>query len=158
MTFHIFKIRKNDKDFKEEIRSYNNSLAMASLGFDELVRMPKWNPTLKFGGKMYHQIGPLQTSDGKPRSFAQMYINDPTVSAEDEANRRIQSVTMERTDHKINKKTMMELQAMMHELNPYASSFKALVDIPENEVKDINFVLRKDKKPVNDHKGRYNLP
>ena len=65
---------KNDKDFKEEIRSYNNSLAMASLGFDELVRMPKWNPTLKFGGKMYHQIGPLQTSDGRPRSFAQMYI------------------------------------------------------------------------------------
>ena len=42
----------------------------------------------------------------------------------------------------------MELQAMMHERNPYASSFKALVNIPANEVKDINFVLRKDKKPV----------
>ena len=147
-----------DQDFKAEIRSYNNSLAMASLGFDELVRQPKWNPTLKFGGKMYHQIGPLRRSDGKPRSFAQMYINDPSLNAEAEAERRIQTVTMERTDHQINKKTMMELQAMMLELNPYAASFKALADIPEDEIKDINFVLRKDKRPVKDHKGRYNLP
>ena len=83
---------------------------MASLGFDELVRTPKWNPTLKFGGKMYHQIGPLKTSDGKPRSFAQMYVNDPSIDAEAEADRRIQSVTMERSEHKIDKKTMMELQ------------------------------------------------
>ena len=149
---------KNDPNFKDEIRSYNNSLAMASLGFDELVRTQKWNPTLKFGGKMYHSIGPLRTSDGKPRSFAQMYVNDPSIDAEAEATRRIQSVTMERTEHKIDKKTMMELQAMIHEHNPYAASFKALADIPEEEVKDIKFVLRKDKRQTNEHKGRYNLP
>ena len=52
-------------DFKSEIRSYNNSLAMASLGFDEMVRMPGYNPTLKFRGKMYHKIGPLRANMAK---------------------------------------------------------------------------------------------
>ena len=149
---------KYDQNFNSEIRSYNNSLAMASLGFNELVRTSKWNPTLKFGGKMYHQIGPLRTSNGKAKSLAQMYVNDPSMDAEAEAERRIQSVTLERSDHKIDKKTMMELQAMIHERNPFVASFKALSDIPEFEVKEVNFVLRKDKRPVNDHKGRYNLP
>ena len=149
---------ENDKNFKTEIRSYNNALAMASLGFDEMVRMPGFNPTLKFGGKMYHQIGPLQSSDGKAKNFAQMYINDPSVDAEAEANRRIESVTLERSDHKLDRKTMLELQKMMHDHNPYVESFKALMDIPEEEVKDVDFVLRKDKTPINNHKGRYNLP
>ena len=150
---------EKDKAFKSEIRSYNNSLAMASLGFDEKVRMPGFNPTIKFGGKMYHQIGPLRPSDGKLKSFAQMYINDPSIDAEAEANHRIKSVTMERSDHKLDMKTMLELQAMMHEHNPYVASFKGLMDIPEDEVKDVQFVLKKDKKPANnDHKGRYNLP
>ena len=144
--------------FKSDIRSYNNSLAMASLGFDEMVRMPGYNPTLKFRGKMYHKIGPLRANDGKNKSFAQMYINDPSMDSEAEADRRIQSVTIQRSDHKIDKKVMLELQAMMHEHNPYVASFKALMDIPDEEVEDVEFVLRKDKVPVNEHKGRYNLP
>ena len=116
---------------------------MASLGFDEMVRMPGFNPTLKFGGKMYHKIGPLQASDGKAKNFAQMYISDPTMDSETEAERRIQAVTLERKDHKLNKKTMLELQEMMHNCNPYVASFKALVDIPDEEVQDLEFVLRK---------------
>ena len=146
------------RDFKDEIRSYNNSLAMASLGFDEMVRNPGWNPTLKFRGKMYHSIGPLQPSDGRPRSFAQMYISDPSMDTQAEVDRRIQSVTVERAEHKIDRATMLALQEMMHEHNPYVESFKALMDIPDDEVEDVEFVLKKDKQPVNEHKGRYNLP
>ena len=59
---------------------------MASLGFDEMVRLPGYNPTLKFRGKMYHQIGPLRANDGKNKSFAQMYINDPSMDSEAEAD------------------------------------------------------------------------
>ena len=38
---------------------------------------------------------------------------------------------------------MLELQEMMHDCNPYVASFKALVDIPDEEVQDLEFVLRK---------------
>ena len=56
------------------------------------------------------------------------------MDAQAEADRRIQSVTVQRSDHKIDKKVMLELQAMMHEHNPYVASFKALMDIPDEEV------------------------
>ena len=36
--------------------------------------------------------------------------------------------------------------------------FKALGDIPEDEISDVNFILRKDKKPHGEHERRFNLP
>ena len=53
---------------------------------------------------------------------------------------------------------MMKLQEMLHSHNPYVHSIKALGQIPDNEIADVQFVMRKDKKPEGEHERRFNLP
>ena len=46
----------------------------------------------------------------------------------------------------------------LQDMNPYVHSFKALGEIPDNEVADVQFIMRKDKKPEGEHERRFNLP
>ena len=56
-------------------RAYNNSLAMASIGCDE-VRQTGYNPTFTIQGKLHHTIGSLLPVDGNAPKFAQIFLID----------------------------------------------------------------------------------
>ena len=144
---------KNSTNFKTNIRSYNNSLAMASLGLDKEIVNDGYSPSLKFQGSLYHNIGPLKAQDGAVRKFAQLYIHDGSM--EDEVSDRLK-VTREGRDLKAD--ILKRLQDMLHIYNPFVQTFKALGEIPDEEIKDVKFILRKDKRPAGEHERRFNLP
>ena len=62
-------LQKNKK-FRDNLRKYNNACALTSLGFDEEVKMPGFNPNLKICGRCYHRIGSLTADAGEQRKFA----------------------------------------------------------------------------------------
>ena len=54
----IRRLYERSRSFLDNLRSYNNALAMASIGCDEAV-IDGFNPTFKIQGKVYHRIGSL---------------------------------------------------------------------------------------------------
>ena len=58
----------------------------------------------------------------------------------------------------LQRKIMGDLQQMLHEVNPYISQFKALLELPQDKVKDLKYYLTRKKLPKDQHKGIYNLP
>ena len=73
----------------------------------------------------------MRPEEDQQKKFAQMYINDGNM--EEEAEMRMNS-----TRSKLDKETLLKLQTMLHNENPYVKSFKALIDLPEEMVKRSN--------------------
>ena len=146
---------ENDQNFKNHIRKYNNSLALATWGCDALDH--KTWPNFKFQGKCYHAIGALKPDQGQPRKFAQWYIHDGSISAEEEAQGRIQD---QYGSVDLKKDTMIKLQTMLHEVNPYIHDFKTIGEFPEELIKDVKFILKKEGKAKDQEniRRKYNLP
>ena len=145
----------NNQSFKTNIRGYNNALSLASLGIDKKeILNDGFSPSLKFQGTLYHQIGPLKPNEGEPRRFAQLYIHDASMTEDDEVAMRLKVAK----NTNLKPDVLRELQDMLHKHNPYVHMFKALGDIPEEEISEVNFILRKDKKPQGEHERRFNLP
>ena len=142
---------KNDKSFKKHIRKYNNSLALCSWGVDN-PNAKSW-PNLKFQGRVYHSLGAVHPEKGQKKKWAQMYIHDGT--AEQEAQERMD---MQLDSHQMDKNTLLQLQSMLHEENPYIKDFKTMGEIPEDKVANIKFVLKKNGKPSQEHARKFNLP
>jgi hypothetical protein len=70
------------KEFRVNIRQYNMALAFTSLGVkdDKLVnRRGGW--VFRVQGELCHLIGSLLRSDGKPPSYAQLYIRTVGINA-----------------------------------------------------------------------------
>ena len=77
-------------------------VSMASLGFEYKapdgkvqngeVFMNGFSPTVKFHGNCYNRLPSLHNGPGQPKKFAQWYIHDGTMAAEEEAKGRINSV------------------------------------------------------------------
>ncbi len=64
----------NNSHFLDNIRQYNNALALASIGCQEEV-LPGFSPTVKIHGKVFHRIGALHPPDGQKPKFAQIYFH-----------------------------------------------------------------------------------
>ena len=133
-------------EFLNKLRSYNNSLALASIGCDEKL-LHGFNPTFKIQGKIYHRIGSLTPQDGEIPKFAQIYFHDTDHEAE---NRLFHNPYLDLP-------TINILQNCLHRVNPYVQSFKSALDFGDEHT-DIQLVLRADKKPSGEHVRRYNLP
>ena len=135
------------KKFTENIRGYNNILAMASIGCTtpESVR----GPNFKILGKVYHKIGSLLPADEENPKFLQLYFYD-----NDEAtNIRLKIMP------KLDKEILKKLTKIIEENNSYIKSFKSAMEyISDNN--EVSLVLLADKKkiPVGEHSRRYNLP
>ena len=59
----------------EHIRAYNNALALASLGCNE-VCMQGFSPNFKIQGKLFHRIGSLLPAEKQTPKFAQLFFYD----------------------------------------------------------------------------------
>ena len=67
------KVLLKSKQFIQSIRSYNNVMAMASLGTNH---KPEFGPNFKIQGKLSHKIGSLLPEPGQTPKFAQIYFHD----------------------------------------------------------------------------------
>ena len=137
----------NEKRFTENIRGYNNILAMASIGCTtpDSVR----GPNFKIQGKVHHKIGSLIPSDEENPKFLQLYFYDS-----DEA-----TVLRHKIMPKLDKTILTKLTRIIEENNSYIKSFKAALEYVSGD-NELSLVLLADKKkiPVGDHKRRYSLP
>lgn len=67
---------KHSKNFKENIRSLNSSLAFASMGAN-ITPPPGYGPyCFRINGEIYHRTASLHPSNEDNRKFAQLYILD----------------------------------------------------------------------------------
>ena len=143
------------KHFKKNIRQYNNSLAMASMGGlgDKLIPKEKgFQPTVKFQGRIYHALGDLIKGEEEQARYAQLFTFDGTMEEEAEARMKTQG-----ENSNLFKALMIELQEMLKKVNPYVKDIKTICDIPDDQIKDVKLVLRQDK-AKRGHKGQFNLP
>lgn len=104
-------------NYLNNIRTYNNSMAMASLGCTE-VKCDGFNPSFKIHGKVYHQIGSLLPNPEQQPVFAQIYFHDP----EHEVENRVRGTCAMRPDI---------LEILMNSLkthNNYVKHFKTAID------------------------------
>ena len=136
-----------EKKFTDNIRGYNNILAMASIGCEtpESVR----GPNFKIQGKVYHKIGSLLPAQRDNPKFLQLYFYDS-----DEAT-NIRMKIMPKLDAEILKK----LTKIIEDNNSYIKSFKTALEYISGD-DEMSLVLLADKKkiPHGDHKRRYSLP
>ena len=135
--------------FIEKLVSYNNALALTSLGCSEIKQLG-FNPIFKIKGKLYHTIGSLLPPQGPVPKFAQIYIYD----RENEIQHRIQN-----HESYFDKETIKKLQDTLHQYNPYVKSFKSAAELITIQ-NDVNIVLhhKKSLKPSEAHNRSYNLP
>lgn len=113
---------RSSNNFRINIRAYNNSLALASLGIDKEIKNEGFSPSLKFQGAIYHNIGALKPNEGEQPKFAQHYIHDASMTVDDEVAMRMKSA------NNINLKPdiVKQLQEMLHIHNPYVKTFKVI--------------------------------
>jgi len=136
----------NNNAYLKNLRSYNNSLALASIGCSEQT-LPGFSPTFKIQGKVFHRIGSiLPTSDDHPK-FAQIYFHD----TENEIDNRL------RYNPHLDRSILALLQDTLHTCNPYVDSFKAALNL-STEHDDYKLILNAEKRPSTEHARRYNLP
>ncbi len=136
----------DDEDFNSKIRSYNNALALASIGCKEEI-LPGFCPTFKIHGKVFHRIGSLQPTEGEAPKFAQIYFHDNDHETENRL----------RHNPHLDPKVLKELQDFMKKINPYVKSLVYASEISK-ESPDLKLVIHADKKPDGEHIRRYNLP
>src|SRR5260370_18990211 len=95
------------KEFRANIRRYNNALAMTSMGWkvDESVNCGNGPYVFKIQERLSHLAGSLFPQEGESPVYAQLYIYDPAEALDHcmqhEANRGL------------NRQVMAELQDML---------------------------------------------
>ncbi len=134
------------KEFLDNIRAYNNALALSSIGCDEKY-VPGFNPTFKIQGKVFHRIGSLKPNEGEIPKFAQLYFHD---SDNEVANR------LHHNPH-LNEDILSKLQECLKRVNPYIESLQYATHFCE-ENPEVRVVIHANKKPRGEHSRKYNLP
>ena len=139
------------KNFRDNIRTYNNVLSFCSVGvkIDESVWGQKGIYTFHIKGTLCHRIGSLLPVEGEEPKFAQIYIMDSDM------NQQIQQRLQYGHGH-LDEHILEDLLTMMHKKNPYYSIFKVAKErISENVNLCLNLTTFDAKKQ---DPRRYNLP
>jgi hypothetical protein len=134
---YLRNLLKNDREFQTNIRAYNSVLAFASLGadFDRELIEKKGNYCFRIHGSVYHFIGSLLPENPKDAKFAQIYIYDTDF----QTNIRTNLMPT------LNKETLIGLQAMIQEYNPYVELFKtAASSMQSSNESDLQMIIKSD--------------
>lgn len=137
----------DNKAFTDNIRGYNNILAMASIGCNTPDNVK--GPNFKIFGKVHHKIGSLLPSDGEDPKFLQLYFYDCDQATD------LRLKIMPRLDATI----LKMLTRVLEENNSYVRSFKTALEYVslDSEV-SLCIIADKAKVPKGQHSGRYSLP
>jgi hypothetical protein len=140
----------DSREFRENIRQYNASLAFTSLGvqIDNSVNRRGSGPYIfRIHGELRHRSGSLLPSPGQQPAYAQLYIHDPREAL----NHR-----MARNPNLL-RRTMEKLQTMLNCTHRYSTiyrhAFERLEAHPDILNLSLSILLDKDR-----DKRRYNLP
>lgn len=128
------------KQFRENIRVYNNNLAFASIGTNYVKFSSHGPSSIVIQGTMYHLIGSLLPSSNPPR-YAQLYFVD-TNDRQAQLTARCNVAT-----GSINKPILQSLVTMMQQYNPHFQQFKRAMELlqdPSNRIPSVNVVIRSD--------------
>ena len=134
----------------ENIRNYNNAMAMASLGSN----MPSQNVNFKIQGKLHHSIGSIgPPPEGEKPKFSALYFNDTDHEIE---NR------MSHQSKKLKPDIIKILQTVLKRDNNYIKSFRQALEIHGKD-DDVKVVLladrkKKEKRRQAIHPGCLSLP
>jgi hypothetical protein len=137
--------------FRKNIRQYNNAFAFTSVGvkIDNSVTRGTGPYCFKISGELHHSMGTLMPPGDHAPQFAQLYIYDPA----EQANLR------HHNNQNLDPQLIGEIQAMLHELNPYVplykQAFMVMREKPAEEHDRIVVRLHLDKDVDRRH---YNLP
>jgi hypothetical protein len=149
----LYERRDLDSDhFLQNIRRYNNSFAMTSVGgnIDRAINDGGGPWIYRIRGELRHDAGGLLPPDGEPPVFAQLYIHD---SAEQQINWRT-------TAGKLQKTAVIKLQAMLHEHNrlvhAYKQAYERAMEHLGGQIEDLTLALRFNEQT--DDRRTHNLP
>ena len=125
------------REFRRNIRQYNNALAFASRGFSGIpFKFPTTSrgpPIFKVSGQIYHTMGNVLPNKGEKPQFSQMYVYDE----QHELDNRMENV------QGLNRETLKKLQEMMHSINEFAKVYKsAAKKLQETNAVDVHMVLK----------------
>jgi hypothetical protein len=143
------------KAFKTSIRTYNNSLSMASSGV-QAAHPRNGISMLAVQGALHHFIGPLLPfGDGGPSKFAQLYIIDSDQQLEARLAQLGGGSAANAAAAAVQRQLMGDLQRAMLHNNTYVQQFRQAMDIPAADVAEYEIVIK-----VNGtvDKRRYNAP
>jgi hypothetical protein len=98
----------------QNIRAYNTSLSMASVGHKSVGLPDGW---FVLGGKTFHRIGSMFPAPGREHSFAQIYLLDPQAAAD----RRMAIFGGRETPLRRELLTMLHSKLLLH--NPWVRQF-----------------------------------
>lgn len=113
------------RNFQKNIRQFNSSFAMASMGAQLDVPRGRGPYCFKIHGQVYHFAGPLHPDPGQRPAFGQIYILD-TDQATDE---RLGNPANADCDPAV----MAELSSLLLRTNPYAQAYKMMAEVEEKE-------------------------
>jgi hypothetical protein len=111
-------------DFRNNIRNYNNALAMTSLGCqqDYAINSTGQGPyVFKIHGSQYHHTGPLIPAQGRAPNYAQLYIY--------ESDQALEYRMGHRANAGLHRGTMQILQNMLYHLHPAVPCISMLLKL-----------------------------
>ncbi|EGT35548.1 hypothetical protein CAEBREN_00452 [Caenorhabditis brenneri] len=112
------------KDFIDNIRQYNNSMAMACMKAEVKLPSGGWY-TYRIHKQVYHLLGDLHPAAGQPRNFAQIFILDTAQAAAELAGRDMNSSCSEAL--------FAKLIDIIKEHHPHAKTFKMMFEKEQEE-------------------------
>ena len=100
------------KNFRKDIRRYNNALAMTSVGCktDNSVNQGAGPYVFKIHGKLTHHSGSLLPAPNGHPTYAQLYIYDPAIALDYHMGHQANST--------LHRETMQQLQDMLWRKHP----------------------------------------
>ncbi|CAG8590800.1 9648_t:CDS:2 [Cetraspora pellucida] len=123
-------------DFRKKIHIYNLVLAFTSMGakIDECVAGIQGVYNFRIQEELYHRIGSLMPKNQDTLSFCQIYLHD--------TNEQLQQ--RQQLMPNLNLITLAQLQAMLHDVNPYVHIFQNVAYIiKDNPTQDLKIVITK---------------
>lgn len=136
------------KQFMESIVKYNNLLSFTSESADNIDCRSEWS-TCWIQGSIYHNLPPLLKPHGHTPQFLQIYHLD---SLEDQADTRMSII------QDINQTILIDLQEMLHNVNPYVHCFKSCKQQLDENLDPTAKMVICQVNPTHDKKGTHNLP
>ena len=141
---------------REHSRMINNAVCLSSLKV-KLRNFQGFTPSIVFQGRVQHRAGALLPAEGELPRFAQLYVFDPTLETSQRFSNMNVPSTMSVSQKAILRYLLQEVQAVLHQVNPYVQDFKQILELPEEDIADGKIVITAAK-PNNEHARRYNAP
>ena len=144
------------KLFRENIRSFNNALALSSLQVKTRKFNNGYNPSVVFEGKVSQICGPLLAEDGEQPRFSQIYVCDPSTQHSIRMDNMYVPKDLSEKQKMCLSRIMKKLQTMLINLNPFVKDFIQICEIPDEEISEGKLVISCKARPDGEHARRYN--